>query len=241
MLIDIFNEYYIVILIVLFILYCYFYTNDTLSIPMYCIYIPKREQSIKNFFTNKNLNVTFVQGYDKLGVDIKELHKHKLILPWPYMNEGRVACHTSHLQVIKQFLDTDEDRCIIFEDDLQTKYDINELHNLLKQTIDNIPEDCDILYLGYCWERCNKITPVNPYINKAYAPLCRHAYCINRKAAQLIVDKTSIMYNNGDQMYKDLIINGSINGYLAKHILFEQNRGEYGSELGNNDSLPLCY
>ena len=61
--------------------------------------------------------------------DIKKLHKHKLILPWPYMNEGRVACHTSHLQVIKQFLDTDEDRCIIFEDDLQTKYDINELHN----------------------------------------------------------------------------------------------------------------
>ena len=82
---------------------------------------------------------------------------------------------------------------------------------------------------------------VNAYINKAYAPLCRHAYSINRKAAQIILDKTSIMYNNGDQMYKELIVNGYINGYLAKHVLFKQNREEYGSELNNNDSLPLCY
>jgi hypothetical protein len=48
------------------------------------------------------------------------------------------------------------------------------------------------------------------------------------------------MYNNGDEMYNNLIMDGTLKAYLASVVLFEQNRGYFGSELNNNHPLRKC-
>jgi GR25 family glycosyltransferase involved in LPS biosynthesis len=210
------------------------------KIPMYCIYIPKREDSIKKIFSNLNLDVNFIKGVDKNTINIRNLIKEKKIIPWGVENTGRIACHYSHLKVINEFLKSGHDRCIIFEDDLYCKYSKKYVSDILTKTFNNLPEDCDILYLGYCWENCKHMTKVNPYIFNAHKPRCRHAYSINRRTAKILLDNTSVMYHNGDEMYNRLINNGTLKAYLASVVLFEQNRGYFGSELDNNHKPIKC-
>ena len=163
------------------------YSNKSIKIPMYCIYIPKREASIKRLFENLDMDVNFIRGVDKNKINIRNLVNTEKIIPWGVENTGRIACHYSHLNVIKEFLKSGKDRCIIFEDDLYCDYSKNEVYDILTKTFNNLPSDCDILYLGYCWESCKHMSKVNPYILNAYSPRCRHAYSINRRAAKNII------------------------------------------------------
>lgn len=63
----------------------------------------------------------------------------------------------------------------------------------------------------------------------------RHGYLVTRQAAKLILEKASIMYHNGDEMYARMIKNGELIAIGPKDQVFQQDRGHYGSELGNND------
>lgn len=211
---------------------------------MYCIYIPKREVDIKSLLNSYDMNVNFVKGIDKNTIDINKLIETNNITKWNNINKGRIACHYSHLNVLKKFLETNETRCIVFEDDLLITENFKIiLKYKLNNIINNTPKKIDLLYLGYCYQDCYNDDIVNKYIKKTKGALCRHAYMINRKAANIIINNTNHMYNNGDQMYKDLVDNNYINSCVVNHeyILFKQNRIKYGSELNNNlNSPPIC-
>jgi len=233
------------IIVVIIVCLVYFFMDrdikqENIDIPMYCIYIPKRKNYIKNFFDKYGLNVNYIKGIDKDTINIDDIIKKKLIKQWSSLNKGRIACHYSHLNVLQNFLDSGKERCIIFEDDIKSDYSKNDLLNILNNLINNIPTDCDILYIGYCFEICNKIQKYDKYFSIGYKPKCRHAYLVNRYSAKKIIDKTSIMYNNGDEMLSDMIKNGILKAYLSNYHIFNQNRDELGSNLGNQDSMPYC-
>lgn len=236
---------YIIIIFIIHLLYDITISKITYNIndiPMYCIYIPNREKYIKKLFRKLNLQPNFIQGIDKNIIDIDNLIKNKKVKKYKNVNQGRIACHYSHLKVLKDFLETDKERCIIFEDDLKTKYNTFNTVNLLFDTLHNIPDDCDILYLGYCWEKCNKVKSINKYISYSFYPRCRHAYMVNRHGAKIIIDNTSVMYNSGDEMYADLIKNGKLKSCTSTYGLFIQNRENLGSNLDNNriDIIYSC-
>jgi len=236
----------VIIIIIIILLVIYFIVNKLIdyNIPMYCIYIPKREIDIKRLFNSYDMNVTFIKGIDKENIDVDELIKTNQITKWNDVNKGRIACHYSHLNVLKEFLQTSEKRCIIFEDDLSIDENLKLiLKYKLNKIIKNTSIGVDLLYLGYCYQNCQNEIIVNKYMNKTNGALCRHAYMINRKAAKIILNETIHMYNNGDQMYKNLINNKQINSCVvnSNNILFRQNRLKYGSELNNNpNSPPIC-
>lgn len=204
------------------------------SYPMYCIYMPERKDYINNFFNKYDLNVNMIKGVDKNTIDLESLLKKGSIKKWKKMNTGRVACHYSHLNILKKFLQTDEERCIIFEDDLISNYKKYQLIDNLNKLMNNLPIDCGIFYIGYCWENCDKTIRINEYYSESSFPLCRHAYSVNREAANKIINNTSIMYDNGDRMIANLIKNKKFKSYLSNYPnLFNQNRENLGSFLGN--------
>lgn len=240
------NNNQILILIVFIFLIINYITNKLINynILMYCIYIPKREVDIKSLLNSYDMKVNFIKGIDKRTINIDELIKTNNITYWDSVNKGRIACHYSHIDVLKKFLETNETRCIIFEDDLLITENFKIiLKYKLKNIIKNTPKNIDLLYLGYCYQDCNNDIIVNKYMKKTNGALCRHAYMVNRKAAKIIINQTNHMYNNGDQMYKDLINNKQITSCVVNnsYILFKQNRSKYGSELNNNlISPPIC-
>jgi len=88
---------------------------------------------------------------------------------------GALGCYESHVGVWKEFLKSTEELCVIFEDDIDTKY------------IDlQIPKDCEIHLLGWCGTLKTIGNQVMPYPKEGWVGA--HAYCISRRVAQLLVD-----------------------------------------------------
>lgn len=200
-----------------------------LNIPMYSIYIPKRENHIKNFFKKYELDVNFIPGIDKNTINVEDLIKKNKIKKWGEGTPGKIACHYSHLKVLKKFLDTSDERCVIFEDDLKSSYNISDLLETYYNLLDNIPDDGDILYIGYCFTK--NIKKYNKYFSTAKRPICRHAYSVNRKAAEEIIKNTEYMTYNGDHLVANLCENGIIKAYLSNYNIFEQSWGSNESYL----------
>tara|TARA_B110000285_G_scaffold186692_1_gene212157 strand:- start:882 stop:1679 length:798 start_codon:yes stop_codon:yes gene_type:complete len=194
-----------------------------LEIPMYSIYIPKRENHIKNFFEKYKLDINFIQGVDKDTINVEDLIKKNKIKRWKEGTPGRIACHYSHLKVMKQFLNTPNERCVIFEDDLKSSYSVSDLLETYYNLLNNIPKDCDILYIGYCFTQ--NIKKYNKYFSTAKRPVCRHAYSVNRKAANEIIKNTEYMTYNGDQLVANLCEKDIIKAYLSNYNIFEQSWG----------------
>ena len=210
------------------------------QIPAYCLYMKDRENYIKNFFNGLNLDISFILGIDKNQININAMIDQEKIIKWPRLNEGRVACHLGHIKILETFLKSNKERCIIFEDDLCTSYEKDKINKHLENIFHNLPEDCDVLFLGYCHENCEEIVVENEYISRADDPRCRHAYSVNRHAAETIIHETSTMSENGDLMMGWLFQKNKLKAYLANHVMFEQNRHELGSKLGNVAAHSHC-
>lgn len=229
------------------------------SVDSYVLYIPKRLKYIRNIMRKLNLKPIFVKGPNKNLFNYDDLVKNNVVTQkWVSnsqqglineknrINFGKVACHLGHISILKKFLNNKNATkyALIMEDDIiiyKNQYKRN--NNVIYNVINKIPRDADIVYLGYCWEFCNKMKKYNYYFNEAHKPLCRHIYLVNKKAAAIIIDKTLPMYNNGDQMISKLIQNKIIKGYVVNPTIIgiNQNRSNLGSGLDNSDELRYCY
>ena len=229
------------------------------SVDSYVLYIPKRLKYISNVMRKLNINPTFVKGPNKNLLNYDDLIKNNIITQkWlndseqelinekNMVNFGKVACHLGHISILKKFLNNKQSQkyALIMEDDISiynNQYKKN--NNIIYSIINRIPNDADIVYLGYCWEFCNKMKKLNYYFNEAHKPLCRHIYLVNKKAASIIIEKTLPMYNSGDQMISKLIQNKTIKGYVVNQTIIgiNQNRSSLGSDLDNSDQLRYCY
>ena len=98
--------------------------------------------------------------------------------------ENKDYCYASHMAVIEKFVDSNENNCLIFEDDLKIP-DIDE--DSLQQITKYIPDDYDIAYFGFCWEKCDHNNKVNYYWSEANIPMCLHAYSVSKKGAQNLI------------------------------------------------------
>ena len=231
----------LIALISIYFLIVSYLTSKLNKIPMYCIYIPEREKYIKNFFNDLGLKINYIKGVDKNTIDVDKLIESGKVKKYPRVNQPRIACHYSHLNVLKEFLKSGKERCIIFEDDINTGYTKINLLYIFNHLMYNLPKNIDLLYIGYCFEKCNRNTKYDQYYTLAYKPYCRHAYSVNRFSAQEIIDKTSMMYYNGDKMISDLIHDKKLICYLSNYQIFTQNREEIKTVLGNKYmKLPLC-
>lgn len=228
------------LVILLVLVYIYFNMYTKLTIPSYAIFIPKREEHIRNFLKNYDIDANFVQGYPKDELDRDKLVKSGLISYDCGLNTGRIACHLSHCRILSDFLATDEEVCLIFEDDLVCNYRPAKIHNTIKQNLEDAPKDWDIINLGSCLRKCSRDKPVAKDLVKAENALCRHGYLINRKGAKKVLKGTLPMRNKpGDKSIVEM--GDDINIYATSPRLFEQRRDDtdtFTSNLQNGKAPP---
>lgn len=234
----------LIIFVILYIIY-YFIIQTLLksihnkNIPMYCIFIPQREKYIKNFFNDYGLKINFVPAVYKDNINIEQMIKDNKLSKnmLRYSNpESRIGCYLSHVKSMKEFLKTDKERCVIFEDDITTSYSKVNLLYKFNNILGNIPNDCDLLYIGYCFEQCDKVKKYNEYFSIGYKPLCLHTWSVNRRASEIIINESNYINDTIDE----ILLNINFKVYLSNYDLFYQNRDEIISLLGNNNKLTLC-
>jgi len=211
---------------------------------VYAIVIPKRKEYIDDVMKKIGIDYIPFNAVLKDAIDRDELISEGIIKKESKINKqenhGRIACHLSHIGVLKEFLKSDKDVCFVFEDDIALPNNVEDIKQKVINIIKNIPADWQMFNFGKCWDRCNNMEYINQYVIKSI-PVCRHAYAVTRIGAQILINNTLPMVDNGDSMYRKLIEENKIIAYTTDVELFTQNRGEMGSELGNDKLYTLCH
>mgnify|MGYP003646334090 CR=1 FL=1 len=139
---------------------------------IYCINLDERtdrwEESIKEF---KKLNI---EG----TVNRFSAVKH---------SKGAIGCRESHLSIIRKAKELDLDNVLIFEDDL---FFIESDLNTISQALGELHKlDWDLFYFGatLCPHQ-GRITPVTPHLVRTNFAFTTHAYAINKKMFDFILD-----------------------------------------------------
>ena len=199
---------------------------------MYCIYMDSRKEKVKKAlksFDIENCNlIPAVKGREMLPSKLYNsgiVHPHcEVVLK---LNINRIACYLSHIKVLEEFLKTEEEMCLIFEDDIEPldPSDRDATFNRLRLLTKEIEDlDFDIVYFGKCWEVWDKEPePGLTQLKKAIRPLCAHAYLVTRNFAEIILENAFPIEWAIDVLYSRLLRNGYIKGYTVVGNIFEQN------------------
>ena len=208
------------------------YNEDNINnTGMYVLYIPKREKYIKDTMKKLKFNPKFIKGPDKNKLNLKQLKKDGFINNRK-IKDGQIACALGHLDILNKFLKTNKKYALIFEDDIKID-DYNEKSTKIKNLINNIPADADIVYFGYCFENCSNKYKYNQYFNKSVNPGCTHLYLVSRNGANKIINNIKQFKYGIDNHYLDLIKNKTLNSYSANNKYFDltQDRHNMDSEI----------
>lgn len=211
---------------------------------VYAIVIPKRKAYIDDVMKKIGIDYIPFDAVLKDTINRDELRSEGIIKKDSKIdrpeNHGRIACHLSHIGVLREFLKGDKDVCFVFEDDIALPNNVDDIKQKIINILKHMPSDWQMFNFGKCWDRCNNMEFINQYVIKSI-PVCRHAYAVTRIGAQILVNNTIPMSNNGDTMYRKLIEENQIIAYTTDVELFTQNRQEMGSELGNDKLYNLCH
>jgi GR25 family glycosyltransferase involved in LPS biosynthesis len=225
---------------------------------VYCICLENRKDHMNKFFkTIKINNVNYINPI--LGYDLKKKFSYSQLITKKFITEdhnlykdnifnyNKLANTLSFIKLLKEFLLTKYENCIIFEDDLKIPNDkelflLNYRLKLLFNKISNI--NWQYINLGRCWDRsCSK----NKKYNDSYfevekcSPVCTHAILLKRKISKFLIDNTLPLKNPKDNTWRNIIhLNKKWSKYSFCTIpaIFNQDRITFESTLKLNSKNP---
>lgn len=155
---------------------------------MYVLYVPKREKYIKDVMKKMKLNPEFVQGPDKTKLDLEKLKNNGIIAKDTTKSRGVLSCYLGHLNILKKFVNSHYTYALIFEDDIKLPDNTDEIYKKIKYSINNMPENTNLLYLGFYIENCKKLVKYNSIYNIPHHPSGTHSYLVDKKMAKTIIN-----------------------------------------------------
>ena len=99
---------------------------------------------------------------------------------------GLVGCGFSHIECLKQGLQSGADHILVFEDDFYFTMDRNQLHQVLQQVIQT---NYNVFMLGYCvTDKKVNVQPTNhPLLKRITNACCAHGYIVNKRYATTLL------------------------------------------------------
>lgn len=147
---------------------------------------------------------------------------------------ARIACKNSHKDIIQESLFNNIDTVFILEDDSVFADNFLEIS---EHCFKNIPEDWDILFLGHCFSSVGN--QISEHVYSAKKIFCTHAYLVNIKAYQTIIDALNNSNQPIDHIYNRLAVNNNINVYMCNPSIVYQipNKSDIGEGPNNSNNL----
>ncbi|ACL67510.1 glycosyl transferase family 25 [Anaeromyxobacter dehalogenans 2CP-1] len=185
------------------------------------------------------------EGYDE-AADRAAARRSRTMTP------GELACAISHLQIYRAAVEHGWERVLVFEDDVLPRY---EDLALLPQTLEQLPDDWELAYLGYT--NFEKVTPYHrakqaTYLVAAALGLmkwtpaeirrfhprrfsenlkvaglhhCAHAYAFTQAAARKLVAAQTPLARNADQLFVHMVLSGKLRAFVTEPKFFDQEAG----------------
>ena len=263
----------IILFVIIFLLLCFLYSlpgyglKDIVKLPLtipflqetncldeyfdsiVCICLPERKNHMKKVFDKWNIKkVTFFDAFLRTNFNHDDFIKKKFITPNYHekLNLGRICCHYSAMHVYDEFVNSNHESILIFEDDINinTYTSVKHMNLVLEPVIKNIPHDWEYLNFSKCHDYCLQASLINnKYWTIPKRPLCRSAIALRKNAAKIIIRDAIPMHNQpGDKMIAELINQKKFNAYATKNLFFFQHREKFGSTLQNvhKTNPPKC-
>ena len=202
----------LLLLVLLILLFNYYYQNHTyLSIDhsifkdmkQYYINLERskdRNQNISKILSEQNLYPERYEAVDGKKIDLDDVQYEKMIhkIKWWFLkdnkkNVGHFGCYLSHMGIYQDFLNSENEYCLIFEDDIELL--TNDLKDEIVKNMNHLPKNWNILLLGYEIDekhknvkRGNKDTKLKRGLLNINYFTGLHAYIINRKTARILLE-----------------------------------------------------
>lgn len=204
---------------------------------IYCINLDKRKDRWKKsleIFKYYNIEVErfpAIDGHNPSGILPGMKIKGTILEDRP----GLLGCSLSHFSIISKAKESNLDNIFIFEDDFIL---IDDFNNKLEKAIDKLPKNWDMFYLG-----ANHLKPSNfpikfsEYIYKLKGSYSAHAYGVNKKFFDIIINTFENLEKGNDQHYYDL--HKKYNCYVTWPHLAWQRSGYSDIMMGNRDYKRL--
>ncbi len=153
------------------------------SIPIFIVSIPSRKHSrllplLTNIKSDPRYHVSEVYGV--VGKEVVE----------DFLNKGQIGCFMSHYGIWKKMLTLNQNYVLILEDDAIIS--LPEDFQSIQTTIDNLPSNWDVCYLGGEYQDSKSVYIVNKNIVRSDTSVMwrSHAYLITKSAALSLVKQS---------------------------------------------------
>jgi glycosyltransferase involved in cell wall biosynthesis len=182
---------------------------------------------IQTFIGQGPLTVVAATTPDNTQLDIQALRTNDELAV------SKLYVQHSHAKVWKQIELMDTSRLqLILEDDIRTDHmDPHTFKRILTHTMENVPDDANLVMLGRCWDRWDPSMVVNDVIVRPKGPMCRHAYAINSLTAKKLLQSAWPMSEPGDHVFRKVKFDGA---YAPMCSILEQDRVRYASANDNS-------
>ena len=199
-------------------------------------------------FFGVDKNTVSKEQFEKDGIYDDELAR-KTDRSGKPMTTGHICCSLGHRYIYEDFLKSDRERIIVFEDDVLA---IPGAESALDETLDAIPEDAEMIYWG--WEGLAKPPriaplkqalyhlqhslgvlsynhtmidnlyprPFNDHFSIAGKHFCAHAYTLTRSGAEKLIKWQTPIILNADNAIMYAILNGDLKAYISHTQFFSQ-------------------
>lgn len=126
---------------------------------------------------------------------------------------GEIGCFCSHRALWKKIIDSDYDRVLVIEDDVEFKYNAK---NLLENALRKLDGEYDILYLGFTvlyGGNYDKSTESEGYVSFTKDVASTESYIITNKAAEILYQYSEFMREPIDVVISNVIRAGILRAY----------------------------
>ena len=150
-------------------------------------------------------------------------------------NDAQIGCTLSHRKCYEELLNSGENCCLIFEDDIVPKSSILSVTEKIEKFVTTSDEPVIILLSGWFWYT-KKISIDYILLGQLYSGFLTHSYMINEKAAKVLLEqKTYYVADDWYEFRKNLGI--KIYGIIP-HVVNQKWDGDFKS---STESLSIKY
>lgn len=215
----------------------------------------KNPITLLNQLRNCNLDPILFHGTNGKTLDLNTIKKYTTPLYSIFGPKSSIGCAISHISVWKDFLKSNKQYALIFEDDaiFNTKSFKSKIKFYLSQT----PSNFDILYLGSFGSNPNntffnffmkllnqqcQFKQINKHIIKPKVALAAHSYIISKKGARKLLQfLDGKIHNHIDFCIQSLAKQNLLQTYVTnpRFVFQTSTNGQLSTNISN--SYPILF
>jgi glycosyl transferase family 25 len=205
------------------------------------------------------LDFRFHRGVDKASLDLAALEREGRLAPWREVRRltgkprplkpGEAGAALSHRQVYEEIVGAGVRRAIVLEDDVAPReHDVA----LLPAALDQLPEDWDLVYLGYTrfervttWQRAKRLLyrglaplhavpwrpeeavrlhprPFSANLRRAGYHDGAYAYAVSLAGARKLLAAQTPLAHVADHLVLNLVLSGELRAFVTEPKMFDE-------------------